>query len=477
MSSDSSVPVPLPNGSVAVPDSATTALAPTAVRGDFYEIERQIRRLVFSSRAVIALTVAIFAGWSFFAPLAVGTHAMGKVVAESHNQPIQNKEGGVVKALYVKEGAFVTEGQPLIDIQSVQAVSDFNITAEQLARDLIGKAFIKAELEGSSEPDLRELDDVKSLSARNRALLIEQERGYMETRRQDSQSKLELFNKQIDQVRKQIEGLRDQNKGLRRQLELIGEELASLKFLDDRALVAKTRVRSTERDQEGIRVTIGANETQVAQNEAQVLTIEQQKADQIQQYRSSLTTDLKQKIVAISQGSERVVVLQDVINRSTLVAPQAGQVVGLSVFAREAVVGPGQLLMSLVPANEGMICEVNINPLEIDKVSAGSTVDVRFSGLPRKSAPMLKGKLLSVSKDVISPQSSSQSAGGPPAGSPPVYFGRVLLTPDELARITNHTIVAGMPVEVLINSGQKRTVVDYLVSPWLDLAFRSMTER
>ena len=439
-------------------------------------MERQIRGLVLGSRTIIAFTIIIFGIWSFFAPLAVGTHAIGKVVAENHNQPIQNKEGGVIKELYIREGDFVSQGQPLLDIQSLQAISDYNIIAEQLARDLIGKALIKVELEGSI-PDFREVGDLKGLSPRLRATLVEQETGYIETRRQDNASKLELFNKQIDQVRKQIEGLQAQNKGLRRQLELIGEELESLQFLDDRALVAKTRVRSTQRDQEGIRVTIGANETQSAQNEAQVLTIEQQKADQVQQYRSALTADLKQKIVAISQGSERLVVLQDVINRSTIVAPQAGQVVGLSVYAKEAVVAPGQMLMSLVPTNVGMICEVSINPLEIDKVSAGSEVDVRFSGLPRKSAPMLKGKLLSVSKDVISPQSSPQLGTPPPSGgSAQIYFGRVLLTPEELARIDNHTIVAGMPVEVLIKSGQ-RTVVDYLISPWMDLAFRSMTER
>src|SRR5438105_13451573 len=55
-----------------------------------------------------------FLGWAAFARLDQAAYAQGEVTVEGHRQSVQHKEGGIVSALYVKEGQKVQDGQVLI---------------------------------------------------------------------------------------------------------------------------------------------------------------------------------------------------------------------------------------------------------------------------------------------------------------------------------------------------------------------------
>ncbi len=73
---------------------------------------------------VVIITFVIGGIWSGFAPLDSSAGAQGFVVVASKKQIIQHREGGIIEAIYVKEGEHVTANQPLLKL------SDKNVKAQ-----------------------------------------------------------------------------------------------------------------------------------------------------------------------------------------------------------------------------------------------------------------------------------------------------------------------------------------------------------
>ncbi len=89
-----------------------------------------------------------------------------------------------------------------------------------------------------------------------------------------------------------------------------------------------------------------------------------------------------------------------------------------------------------------------------------------FPALPQRTLPTLTGSIIHVSADRLTDDRTGQS------------FFKVRLRPDpeSLELIVERRLVAGMPAEVSIATGQ-RTAGRYLLDPLLDAMNRSMRER
>jgi len=74
---------------------------------------------------VVVLCCATLLIWAHFAVLDEVTIGVGKVVASSQMQVIQNLEGGILAELHVKEGDSVKAGQPLLRIDDTRFVSSY----------------------------------------------------------------------------------------------------------------------------------------------------------------------------------------------------------------------------------------------------------------------------------------------------------------------------------------------------------------
>jgi multidrug efflux pump subunit AcrA (membrane-fusion protein) len=61
--------------------------------------------------------------WASLAPIDQATHAQGFIVTSSKKQVIQHREGGILQAIYVKEGDHVTANQPLVKLTEEQVTA------------------------------------------------------------------------------------------------------------------------------------------------------------------------------------------------------------------------------------------------------------------------------------------------------------------------------------------------------------------
>ena len=82
-----------------------------------------------------ALILLVFGGlgiWSYFAPLGSAVLAPGSVTVEGYRKTVQHLEGGIVKALHVRDGDNVTKGQILVELDDTSTRAQLETLRGQL---------------------------------------------------------------------------------------------------------------------------------------------------------------------------------------------------------------------------------------------------------------------------------------------------------------------------------------------------------
>jgi epimerase transport system membrane fusion protein len=161
--------------------------------------------------------------------------------------------------------------------------------------------------------------------------------------------------------------------------------------------------------------------------------------------------------------------LEPTLARTEIRAPYTGVVLNLTVHAVGGVIAAGEKLMDIVPDGEKLVIEAQVSPLDIDRVAVGQLADVHFPAFKTNRLTRIEGRLVAVSADSIVDPKAERPA--------PYYLARVEVTPAGLAVLQgdNYALVAGMPADVLIKTGQ-RSLFDYIVEPLSDTARRAFNE-
>jgi multidrug efflux pump subunit AcrA (membrane-fusion protein) len=75
-----------------------------------------------------------FLGWAAFIPLDAGAVAQGVVAVSGNRQAVQHRDGGIVTAINVREGATVSKGDVLLKISASELVAiERGMTGEVLS--------------------------------------------------------------------------------------------------------------------------------------------------------------------------------------------------------------------------------------------------------------------------------------------------------------------------------------------------------
>jgi protease secretion system membrane fusion protein len=156
----------------------------------------------------------------------------------------------------------------------------------------------------------------------------------------------------------------------------------------------------------------------------------------------------------VQSGEAKFRALSDDLSRIDIKSPAAGQVVGLAVQTVGAVVQPGQKIMDIVPDNELLLIETRVSPNLIDRVHAGLPVDIRFNAFSHSPQLVVEGKVVSISGDLLTDPQSNAS----------YYLSRVSVTPEGYKKLGKRSLQPGMPVEVVLKTGE-RTLLAYLLHP------------
>ncbi|WP_256572405.1 HlyD family type I secretion periplasmic adaptor subunit [Pseudomonas sp. NFACC05-1] len=411
---------------------------------------------------MLLVTFGLFGGWAALAPLDSSALAPGVVTVKSYRKTVQHLEGGIVRELRVHDGDLVKTGDVLLVLDNTQARSEMETTRSQLIAALQLQARLEAERDALPEPlAVPALDpaDPRVQEARDSEARI------FQTRRTSLLGEIGLQEKTIGQIEEQIRGFKAIIASKQALAASYQEEIVDLRALLAEGFVDKQRLREQERSLSRLQTEIAESQSEIAQahvhiDEARLKILQLKKtfASEV----AGLLGDARTKVYELR---ERLATLRDRDQRTDILAPESGMVMGMTVHTLGAVVSPGTALLDIVPANEELIIEAQVSPMDIDRIALGKLADIRFSAFKSSTTPVIEGQLVQISADRLINKDTGTA----------YYLARVALTDKGRQTLGNLTLVPGMPVEVLVNTGA-RTLLQYLIQPVSNVFARSLIE-
>jgi HlyD family secretion protein len=430
---------------------------PATDRNDSGETVASWKRPALIGYLVIILTFGVMGTWSAFARLDRAVVASGTVNIESSRKTVQHLEGGIVNDILVREGQDVKEGELLLRLAPLQARANSDLVRNQLEAALVLEARLSAELNKRPAVILPpELEERRKTSS-ELAKVIEDQRIQFQERQASLVGQVALYESKVTQLRTEMEGIAVEKDSTEKQVGYIDEELVGLRELREKNLIPISRALAMERERTRLGGIVGraVAETAKAQNginEAR-LQISQLK----QKFQEEVSAQLLETRQKINDLREKASVANDILSRQDILAPRTGTVQNLKVATIGQVIRPGEPMMEIVPTDEKLVIHAQLPTVEIEHIREGMTAEIRFPAFHSRRIPVILGTLDRVSRDRLVDEATKQ----------PYFLGIVSLDKIDIPEEYRGKIVAGMPAEVIIPTGE-RTALSYMISPLID---------
>ena len=391
--------------------------------------------------------------WAGFAPLDEGVPSQGMVSIDTKRKAVQHPAGGIVKQVLVGEGDRVKEGQLLLKLDDGLARANYEAIRQHYLGFRAAHARLVAEQSGAPKITFH-----PDLEAAAKDPLI---RNQINTQEQLFQSRKSALRADLQGVQESIQGqlgLITAYEGMlgnrRNSAKLLTEELVNTRDLVKEGYIPRNRQLELERMVSETNGAIAELMGNVVRSQRAVLELKQKAIARQSEYRKEVETQLGEVTREVQSDEAKFRSLSDDLARIEIKSPATGQVVGLAVQTVGGVVQSGQKLMDIVPDNELLLIETRVSPNLIDRIHAGLPVDIRFNAFSNSPTLVVEGKVVSISGDLLTdPQTGAT-----------YYLSRVSVTPDGLKKLGKRTLQPGMPVEVVLKTGE-RSLLAYMLHP------------
>lgn len=421
--------------------------------------------------AIAVAFFVIFVGWLALTPLDAGVNAPGVIAVLGNRQTVQNKDGGIVTALHVREGQHVQAGQVLIELAAPELkASERALTSDYLTL-LAQRARLMAERAG--QRDFAPPPEFATLTAEDRVIadqVMRLQRSEMSARSGSISAQQSVLGERAQQLVQQQGGYTQQRAALIEQQRLIGEELDGLRKIAEKGFASMNRVRELERQQAELKGQQAQMEAEYAragegigETHMQSLSVSRDRLEKIE-------ADLKDTQSKISEVLPKLVATREQLEHALVRAPVTGQVLGLDVFTVGGVVAPGQKLMDVVPDGRELVIQSQLKASDADDAYPGQEAQIRFMSVHSRTMPLITGKVRTVSADSITEEKTGRT-----------YFRAEIVVPQsEMNKVRssfgNGELRPGLPVDAVLKV-RKRTALQYLVEPLSGALWRSGHER
>lgn len=399
--------------------------------------------------------------WSALGRIDIVAHATGEVIPSSQVKSVQHLEGGIVAEILVREGQRVAADQPLLALQSISSDAQVDELAVRLTALALDVARLQAEAAGGAgdltlPPDL--LRDHPAESQRTQALF--------RSRRDNYQSAIASQQKAIGQREQAVAEISARLRNTRNSLGLIDEQVRISNDLLRDNLTNRYNHLALLRDQSNLRSRMDEDAIAVRRGE---LAIEEARS-QINGIRHAHEQEVKEQLAAalrehdeLQQRSRR---LSDNQSRTVLRSPVDGFVKTLHVVTQGGVIQPGKTVVDIVPADDRLIVEGRLPVYEVGHVSVGQPTRISLSSAESSRFGSMGGTVIHISPDTL----VSQDKGA-------YYRVRVETAADHFASAgQRYQLYPGVQVDISIITGT-RSVLDYLLTPFLGYADKTLQER
>jgi len=429
-----------------------------------YSIPTNATTPIVAGVLVILLAIGGFGAWAVLSPLSKAVVAPGVIKVDSNRKQIQHLEGGVVKEILVQDGDKVKAGDVLVRLDKTRAEASLTILDDGYNSAIAQRARLASErdkLEQVKFPEslVKLQDDVKISE------ILKTQEALFNARQMAIKGQVRIIKKQIANLREDAGGLRAQKAAKTRQIGFTQDELRSLQELLKKGLTGKQRVLELEREvarlegEYGEHVSaIAAVGTAIAEKELEIYQVENA-------FQENVANELKQVQAEIYDYQERINAAGHVFEQTVVRSPVDGIVMDSGVHTIGGVVGPGEILLEIVPGKDELIVEARIDPKDIDDIRIGLPAGIKITAFNQRNTPEIHGELSYVSADTLQDEQTGQT----------FFIAKIHIAESELKRLKDRQLQPGMMAEVFIRTGE-RTPADYLIQPLRDSFRRAWLE-
>ncbi len=406
----------------------------------------------------------LFLLWAFTMPIDSGVPAQGVIGIESKRQSVQHQQGGVIKRLQVTEGSRVAKGQVLIELDNTQIVADLARATHELTQFSAKNARLLAERQHLTSIDFTIQPILANLQDQTVQAAIHTQSAFFNARANALHLESQVVSERIKSKKLEIKRQQSLVLGRQQQAKLLTTEIASHRALLTQQYVSQERLFELERELSDVEIGQTQGQLAISQAQADIAELESQNLLQSAQFQRDVENemaDVQQQIVILEQQR---LSLTDQLEHTQIKAPAAGIVVGQIVHTQGGVISAGQVLMDIVPDENAIVVDAKVAPHLIEHVQRGQLAHVRILALDTLN-PVVEGVVATISADQLSNPNTGEA-----------YFTvRLYINKQSLATLKYKRISAGMPVEVLFNTGE-RTFFRYLAEPLLKTFFFALRE-
>lgn len=347
--------------------------------------------------------------WAYFAQVDEVTTGTGKVIPSSKVQVIQNLEGGIVKSILVKEGERVEKGQILMVLDDVRFASEYKANLEKRLLLQVKIARLNAEINEKPLVIPKELEEKIPTIVQNAKILYQSRMNEM----QQLKLRKSLLEKEIS--------------------------------------MNKPLVKSG------------------AVSEVEVLRLQQALSEltgKILAFRSEALKELSEVNKEYANLKEEAKTLKDRLERTDVRSPVKGIVKQVHVATIGGVIKAGMPLIEVVPLEDTLLVEVQIDPDDIGFIQVGQEAMVKITAYDYSIYGGLDGKVEHISADTSTDEEGKS------------YYEVWVRTQKAYLGTKNNPlqIIPGMQASVSILTG-KKSILTYLLKPVLKAKEKALRER
>jgi HlyD family secretion protein len=405
-----------------------------------------------------------FMAWSMLAPLAEAAIAPGQIRSEGNRRTIQHLEGGIIREILARDGDKVKVGQVLMRLDDAQSAANLETLRGQRWALLAQFARLQAEHDGASDitfpADLQASVDPRALEA------MTGQRTLFAARQASLNSQIQVLDARIAQHEATASSAQAQIGSQKRQLELIRREEQDVRTLVAQGLERMPRLLGLQRNVASLEGNMQDLIGQIERAAASAVEARSQMRQTRDQRLAEVSTEAREVRGRLNEADEKLNAAQDVVTRREIVAPEDGTIIASHFFNIGAVVRAGEPVMELVPSHDRLVAEVQLSPTDIDVVYPGLEAEVRLPAFKQRLVPYLHGHVTYVASDVTVDDRTRASH----------YRVQVVVNEEQLAKLKEVELRAGMPVEAQIQTGS-RSFFRYIAQPVMDSFHRAFREQ
>ena len=423
--------------------------------------------------SIVALVIALIV-WATVGKISIVATAPGKFIPDGRVKEVQPLESSIVKAIRVKEGQRVHEGDLLLELDPTLSAAELAASTDRYRFNKLEQARLTAELNSGSA------HYAASDQPAGRVALEERMR---QARQQAHEAKVAGAKATVQEKDAALAATVATLKKYEETTAIAAEREASARPLVDTGAISRVDYLQLKEDLAQNRNDLSAQVETVQQ--AQSAVDEAQRALQgVERDRiADVYKDLDQRVTdepALKGDLEKS---QQLYALKWLRAPVSGLVQKVGVTTIGQVVTPAQSLVTIVPDGTPLVVEATVSNEDIGYLKVGQPVEVKVDTFPFQRYGSLKGTLVSISPDAEDKNAASRDtdtrAGASNARNNEDPTQDLAATPNTgyVYKVRIHTedshfvvggdprpVLSGMTVQADITTDRRR-VIDFFLSP------------